>query len=189
MAVEFHAIHDGTMLPYFRTGVAMNDEAAIANLVFRYAELIDGGDYDGIGALFADAVITADGSDVEWRGAEAITAMYVNGTRRYEDGTPRSKHVTSNLIIDVDDARARATCRSYYTVFQQTDEVPLQPIVSRSLPRRVRPHRRRVALHAPQDVRRPRRRPLQTPVVRVPPPRFDNEPASVRLVYERHASC
>ena len=108
----------------------MNDEAAIANLVFRYAELIDSGDYDGIGELFADAVITAEGSDVEWRGAEAITALYVNGTRRYEDGTPRSKHVTSNLIIEVDDARARATCRSYYTVLQQTDEVPLQPIVA-----------------------------------------------------------
>ena len=41
----------------------MNDETAIANLVYRYAELIDAGDYDGIGALFADAVITADGSD------------------------------------------------------------------------------------------------------------------------------
>ncbi len=108
----------------------MNDEAAIANLVFRYAELIDGGDYDGIGTLFADAVITAEGSDVEWRGAEAITAMYVNGTRLYEDGTPRSKHVTSNLLIEVDDARAHATCRSYYTVLQQAGEVPLQPIVS-----------------------------------------------------------
>ena len=108
----------------------MHDETAITNLVFRYAELIDSGDYDGIGALFADAVIGADGSTVEWRGAEEITAMYVNGTRRYEDGTPRSKHVTTNLIIEVDGERAHATCRSYYTVLQQTDEVPLQPIVA-----------------------------------------------------------
>jgi 3-phenylpropionate/cinnamic acid dioxygenase small subunit len=108
----------------------MHDETAIANLVFRYAELIDSGDFEGIGALFGDAVIGADGSTVEWRGAEAITAMYVNGTRRYEDGTPRSKHVTTNLIIEVDDQRAHATCRSYYTVLQQTDEVPLQPIVA-----------------------------------------------------------
>ena len=108
----------------------MHDETAITNLVFRYAELIDSGDYEGIGTLFADAVIGADGSTVEWRGAEAITAMYVNGTRRYEDGTPRSKHVTTNLIIEVDDERAHATCRSYYTVLQQTDEVPLQPIVA-----------------------------------------------------------
>ena len=28
----------------------MHDETAIANLVFRYAELIDGGDYEGSGA-------------------------------------------------------------------------------------------------------------------------------------------
>ena len=108
----------------------MNDETVIANLVFRYAELIDRGDFDGIGSLFANAVITADGSDVEWRGADAITAMYVDRTRRYDDGTPKSKHVTTNLIIEVDDERAHATCRSYYTVYQQTDELPLQPIVA-----------------------------------------------------------
>ena len=108
----------------------MNDETVIANLVFRYAELIDRGDFDGIGSLFANAVITADGSDVEWRGADAITAMYVDRTRRYDDGTPKSKHVTTNLIIEVDEERAHATCRSYYTVYQQTDELPLQPIVA-----------------------------------------------------------
>jgi 3-phenylpropionate/cinnamic acid dioxygenase small subunit len=106
------------------------DHVAIANLVFRYAELIDAGDFDGIGALFADATITAEGSDVEWRGEQAITEMYVNSTRRYDDGTPRTKHVTTNLVVEVDDGREVATCRSYFTVFQQTDTVPLQPIVA-----------------------------------------------------------
>ena len=62
------------------------DHVAIANLVFRYAELIDAGDFDGIGALFADATITADGSDVEWRGAQAVIEMYVNSTCRRRNG-------------------------------------------------------------------------------------------------------
>ncbi len=106
------------------------DHVAIANLVYRYAELIDAGDFDGIGGLFADAVITAEGSDVSWRGSQAITEMYVDGTRRYPDGTPRTKHVTTNLVIEVDDARELATCRSYFTVLQQTDPVPLQPIIA-----------------------------------------------------------
>ena len=56
--------------------------------------------------------------------------MYVNSTRRYDDGTPRTKHLTTNLVVEVDDTRELATCRSYFTVFQQTDEVPLQPIVA-----------------------------------------------------------
>jgi 3-phenylpropionate/cinnamic acid dioxygenase small subunit len=107
------------------------DFVEIANLVYRYAELIDAGDFDGIGELFADATITVDSnSDVQWSGAQAVTEMYVNSTRRYDDGTPRTKHVTTNLVVEVDDARETATCRSYFTVFQQTDDVPLQPIVA-----------------------------------------------------------
>lgn len=106
------------------------DHVAIANLVYRYGELIDAGDYDGIGALFADAVITTDGSEHETVGAEAVTAMYERSTRRYVDGTPRSKHVITNLIIEVDEKRGTGTCRSCYTVLQQTDALALQPIIA-----------------------------------------------------------
>jgi 3-phenylpropionate/cinnamic acid dioxygenase small subunit len=106
------------------------DHVAIANLVYRYAELIDAGDFDGLGTLFGDAVVTAEGTEVSWRGAQAITEMYAGSTRRHADGTPRTRHVTTNLIVEVDDARERATCRSYYTVLQQTDDLALQPVVA-----------------------------------------------------------
>ena len=103
------------------------DHVAIANLVFHYAELIDAGDFEGIGTLFADATITAEGSDVQWQGEQGITQMYVDSTRRYDDGTPRTKHVTTNVMVEVDGDTA--TARSYYTVMQQTDVLPLQPII------------------------------------------------------------
>jgi hypothetical protein len=75
--------------------------------------------------------VTAEGSDREWRGRDAILALYVRGTRRYEDGTPRTKHVTTNLIVDVDDAAGTATCRSYFTVLQAVPgELFLQPVVA-----------------------------------------------------------
>ena len=48
----------------------------------------------------------------------------------YEDGTPRTKHVITNLVVDVDDGSAHASARSYFTVLQATDGVPLQPIIA-----------------------------------------------------------
>jgi 3-phenylpropionate/cinnamic acid dioxygenase small subunit len=48
----------------------------------------------------------------------------------YPNGTPRTKHVVTNPIIEVDEEKGLATSRSYYTVFQQTDEVPLQPVAA-----------------------------------------------------------
>ena len=69
---------------------------AIENLLYTYAEAIDAGDYEAIGALFAHgAIADADGTPMVI-GAQAVTAMYVEGTRKYEDGTPRSHHVTTN---------------------------------------------------------------------------------------------
>jgi 3-phenylpropionate/cinnamic acid dioxygenase small subunit len=48
----------------------------------------------------------------------------------HADGTPRTKHVTTNPIIEVDGDAGTASCRSYYTVLQQTEELPLQTIVA-----------------------------------------------------------
>ena len=56
--------------------------------------------------------------------------MFRSTTIRYEDGTPRTKHVVTNPILDVDEVSGTAVCRSYYTVFQQTDTLALQPVVS-----------------------------------------------------------
>jgi hypothetical protein len=49
-------------------------------------------------------------------------------TRLYPDGTPRTKHVITNVDIRLDGDAARSRCT--VTVFQQTDVLPLQPIAS-----------------------------------------------------------
>jgi hypothetical protein len=73
---------------------------AISNLIYTYAERIDAGDFDGVADLFTDAVVTAEGGVVS-RGRDEVLAMYTGSTRRYEDtGTPKTKHVTTNLILD-----------------------------------------------------------------------------------------
>ncbi|MDH3686037.1 MAG: nuclear transport factor 2 family protein [Myxococcales bacterium] len=103
---------------------------AIENLLHTYAERIDAGDFAGVGELFADAVILGpDGTPVA-EGATAAQRLYEKSTRRYEDGTPRTRHVTSNLILEVDEAAGEATGRCTYIVFQSLPDFPLQPIVT-----------------------------------------------------------
>jgi 3-phenylpropionate/cinnamic acid dioxygenase small subunit len=109
----------------------MNDSAVqIQNLVHRYAELIDLGDFDALGHLLGDAEVGSGEHPGFLSGHDAVVAMFTSTTRLYPDGTPRTKHVTTNLIVGVDDDAGTATCRSYFTVLQATDMLSLQPIVA-----------------------------------------------------------
>ncbi|TMM10880.1 MAG: nuclear transport factor 2 family protein [Actinobacteria bacterium] len=109
----------------------MDAERAITNLIFAYAERIDAGDYEGVADLFAAGRITAEGTDTVRSGRDEILAMYRQTTRIHEDtGTPRTKHVTTNLIIDVDDESDTARARSYFTVLQAAPGLDLQPVIA-----------------------------------------------------------
>ena len=101
---------------------------AIEALVYRYAELLDGGDLDGVAALFAHADWRPGTRDFVAHGTDEVRRMY-DGVIIYEDGTPHTKHVITNLVIDHEDGAAEATARSYFTVLQANDGV-LQPIIA-----------------------------------------------------------
>ena len=104
---------------------------AIENLLYTYAERIDAGNFEGVAALFEDAVITVEGSEDETRGREAVQRLYETTTRRYEDdGTPKTRHITSNAIVEIDEEAGSARSRSVFTVLQCTPGLPLQPIIS-----------------------------------------------------------
>jgi len=105
------------------------DRAAIEALIYRYAERIDTGDLAGVGALFDGAVYRSDRGG-RYEGAAAVTEVLTRLVKLHADGTPRTKHVTTNVIVDLDEAAGTATARSYFTVFQQTAAVPLQAIVA-----------------------------------------------------------
>ncbi len=101
----------------------------IENLVYAYAERIDAGDLAGLAELFRNGRIeAAPGIMIE--GAEEVQRLYETTTRLHEDGTPRTRHVTTNVAVEVDDDAGTASSRAYYTVFQQTDALPLQPIIA-----------------------------------------------------------
>jgi hypothetical protein len=106
-----------------------DDWHAIETLIMTYAERVDLGDFAGVAALFEGATYrSAIEGVVAADGPEGLLAIFERLVRRYSDGTPRTKHVTTNVILDIDGTAAGS--RSYYTVFQQTEELPLQPIIA-----------------------------------------------------------
>src|SRR3954470_7002326 len=109
-------------------GAVSEAHEAIRNLLGRYCELIDAGDFDGLCDLFADAVLADDRGTELARGRDGVLRFYA-GTQRY-DGTPRTRHLTTNTVIEVAGAGDSAIARSAFVVFQATPDLPLQPIVT-----------------------------------------------------------
>ncbi|MGH0032417.1 MAG: nuclear transport factor 2 family protein [Myxococcota bacterium] len=109
----------------------MDSATQLTNLLYTYGGLVDAGDFAGIGELLAHAVVTDATGRLELRGADAVRTLYEKTTRRYPDtGTPKTKHVISNPILDIDEDAGRASSTSHYVVWQQTETLPLQAIVT-----------------------------------------------------------
>lgn len=102
---------------------------AVENLLARYAELVDAGDFAGLGEMFAEATFGGEG-DAAVHGRDPVEQVFRAMVRVYDDGTPRTKHVTTNIHLEVDEEAGTAEARSYVVVFQALPELPLQPIVA-----------------------------------------------------------
>ncbi len=107
-----------------------NARTAIENLMFTYAERIDAGDFAGVAALFARARMLGPNGEVQGEGAAEIEAIYDRSTQVYEDGSPMTQHVTTNLIFEFAPDGRSAQVRSRFTVMQQLPDFPLQCIIT-----------------------------------------------------------
>lgn len=106
----------------------MSSHRQIENLIYRYAELIDDGDLDGVAALLERARFIGPDGSVQAEGRDAIRAVYAGFTRLYDDGTPLTQHVTTNVQVMVEGDNASA--RACFTVLQASETLPLQPIMA-----------------------------------------------------------
>jgi SnoaL-like protein len=107
------------------------DWNAIHTLLMVYAERIDTADFAGAAALFEHGTYALRRGDrilMKLEGAAQAEAGFSGATRLYSDGTLRTKHVITNVIIELQGNTATSRC--YCTVFQGTDEFPLQPIAA-----------------------------------------------------------
>lgn len=105
-----------------------SSEDTIRNLLYRYTHAMDEGDFEAAAGLFANARILVAEPDVAL-GAEEMLEMWRAMVIVYPDcGTPKTRHLCTNAVIEVDEAGNSARAESYYTVYQQTDSLPLQVI-------------------------------------------------------------
>jgi len=103
----------------------------IEDIMLRYAEGIDVGDIETVGKVFAKGeLVMPDGSSLA--GAEAVFEYFSNLIIFYDvDGnvvpyqrlqcTPRTRHVTSNVIYEFNAAVNQIDVRSYITCYQTID--------------------------------------------------------------------
>ena len=103
-----------------------DDRAAVAALVYAYAERLDAGDLDGVAALFADAALHGERSGTVHRGVADIAAFYRKTVILY-DGSPCTRHIITNVRVDMHGAAASSRCA--FTVLQARPELPLQAIL------------------------------------------------------------
>lgn len=99
----------------------------IPNLLYNYAEAFDDGDFERAARLFDHGCLVTGGQRIE--GCEAIMAMWRQWVHLY-DGKPRTRHITTNPIIELADDGQSASCRSQWTVIQAADGFALQPVAS-----------------------------------------------------------
>jgi hypothetical protein len=101
----------------------------ISKIVYGYADALDTGDFDRLGDYFVRGKVRVNGRDEVYEGKDGVLGMFHDFTRFY-DGIPSTKHVTTNLMIDVDDSGRSATAKSYFTVLQARPELPLQIVIA-----------------------------------------------------------
>lgn len=106
----------------------MGDVEEITAVVNRYAELLDGGDLEGVVRLFDGAT---------WRSSDGAAHTTPESVKRvYDrvilyDGTPRTRHLITNLTIELEEGSDEAGGRCCYTVLQGVEPGgPIQTILA-----------------------------------------------------------
>src|SRR5882762_3985246 len=98
----------------------MDDVHQIADLCYQYAFHIDGAEWDDLARLFEHGAVSfvAPGMDLPTvEGFEAVRGHYADRVLVH-GGSPRTRHVITNLSVDVQPDGVSAKARSYYMVLQ-----------------------------------------------------------------------
>ena len=106
---------------------AVSPFRSIENLIYSYSRFVDAGDFGSVGALLKEATFVGRGDLIV--GGEAVRKWLEGSVILYADGTPRTKHLVTNVSIEIDPVARTARSHSYVTVMQALPGAPLQTIV------------------------------------------------------------
>jgi 3-phenylpropionate/cinnamic acid dioxygenase small subunit len=118
---------------------ALEDRAAINDLIIRYAEAVDNRDNDALISCFTDdAEATFAGVAVPGRGGTAVVA-FLNSLG--DEGPPampiKTSHLFTNVVIRLEGDEADARCRaSVYSVRGEPEEIRVRGVSYRDRMRR-----------------------------------------------------
>jgi hypothetical protein len=94
----------------------VGDRDEIAALVHGYAELLDGGDVEGVIGMFSRATWRSAATGTVLRTPDELRAVYSSLVP--DDGPIRTRHLVHNLIVELDDGADEAAARCSYTVLE-----------------------------------------------------------------------
>ena len=103
-----------------------NAAVQIQNLLYRYAEHVDAANFGAAADLFNDAEVVVRGTSGQ--GPALVRAFWDNHLKIHGDGTPRTRHICANPIIEFGADEKSADVRTIYIVLQATEALPLQVI-------------------------------------------------------------
>jgi ketosteroid isomerase-like protein len=107
----------------------MSDLGEITALVHSYARLLDGGDMDAVATLFEHATWRSEPNGQVLRGVAQIRPVYEQ--LKTHEGGPRTKHLLTNLTVDVEAGASTASSHCYWTVLQNIEAGrPIEIILS-----------------------------------------------------------
>jgi hypothetical protein len=109
------------------------DTEQITKLSHLYAEYVDHADFPALGRMFSlgaiECLLQGKPNGGRCRGSAEVAKWYEDSVAEYEGG-PHTRHVITNLIVDVASDGLTASARSYFTVFQCLPDFPLQVIAA-----------------------------------------------------------
>lgn len=95
-----------------------SDVAQITALVHSYGALLDRGDVDGVAGLFESSTWRGDPNGPTLRGSAEVRPVYEQLPAAL--GNLRTRHLLTNLTVEVDEGGATASSHCYWTVLQNT---------------------------------------------------------------------
>lgn len=107
----------------------MTSTDQIRHLLNAYSFALDNGDLDGFADLFARGEWVFEGG-VPLSGRHEVRDKLLSRVVLFSDGSPRTRHLSTNEDLQIDEDIGTAQCRRYVTVIQQTETLPLQVIYS-----------------------------------------------------------